>query len=132
MLDGWEARATALRPITELGALLRSRRQAARSVTVVVRTADQRDLAKTRRLRTSSAHTDELRQVVYAVLDVLGLQRARMRRIALVAEAVDAALAPTQLTLDLGREAAARGAGHRRSERALRAGHGGSGCRLRR
>ncbi|MGW6454831.1 DNA polymerase Y family protein [Streptomyces sp. NPDC055078] len=108
VLDGWEARATASRLATELGTLIRSRRQAARSVTVVVRTADQRDLTRTRRLPANSAHTDDLRQTVYAVLDGFGLQRARMRRITLVAEAVDAAQAPTQLTLDHRREARLR------------------------
>ncbi|WP_326762805.1 hypothetical protein OHB35_53030 [Streptomyces phaeochromogenes] len=107
-LDGWEVHAATLRLVTELAARLRSRGQAARSITVVVSMADRRDLSKTRALRAVSAHTDDLRLAVYGVLDGFGLQRARLRRIGLVADAVDAAQAHTQLTLDRAREARLR------------------------
>jgi DNA polymerase-4 len=109
MLDGWEVRAIALRLAAELGAHLRMRRQAVRSVTVAVRMADRRDLSKTRTLSAPSAHTDDLREAVYAVLDGFGLQRARMRRITVVGErVVDAASTHTQLTLDRARESRLR------------------------
>ncbi|WP_217574748.1 hypothetical protein [Streptomyces sp. GbtcB7] len=79
--------------------------QAARSVTVVVRMADRTDLSKARTLVAPSAHTDDLRHAVYDFLDGFGLQRARLRRLTLVAEAVDGGWAHTQLTLDGAREA---------------------------
>ncbi|WP_405959350.1 hypothetical protein [Streptomyces sp. NBC_00868] len=108
VLDGPQVRATALRLTTELAALLRSRGQAARTVTVAVRMADRSELAKPRTLPMASAHTDDVRRVVYEVLDGFGLQRARIRRIALTAQAVDGAQAPTQLTFDPVREARVR------------------------
>lgn len=108
VLDGPQVRATALRLTTELAALLRSRGQATRSVTVAVRMADRSELAKTRTLPMASAHTDDLRRAVYEVLDGFGLQRARIRRIALTAQTVDGAQAPTQLTFDPVREARVR------------------------
>ncbi|MEV4450597.1 DinB/UmuC family translesion DNA polymerase [Streptomyces mirabilis] len=105
VLDGFEVRSAALRLAAELGARLRSREQAARSVTVVVRMADRTDLSKARTLVAPSAHTDDLRHAVYDILDGFGLQRARLRRLTLVAEAVDGGWAHTQLTLDGAREA---------------------------
>ncbi|WP_443077985.1 DinB/UmuC family translesion DNA polymerase [Streptomyces sp. NBC_01450] len=83
----------------ELGARLRSCEQAARLVTVVVRMADRTDLSKARTLGAPSGHTDDLRRAVYGVLDGFGLQRARTRRLTLVAEPVDGGRAHTQLTL---------------------------------
>ncbi|WP_405510594.1 hypothetical protein OG323_37520 (plasmid) [Streptomyces cyaneofuscatus] len=105
VLDGPGLRATALRLATEVAARLRSRGPATRTITVTVRTADRRDLAKSRALPAASAHTDDVRQAVYAVLDAFGLQRARIRRLSLTAEAVNRAQAPTQLTFDPVREA---------------------------
>ncbi|MGW0704474.1 DNA polymerase Y family protein [Streptomyces sp. NPDC002643] len=108
-LDGVEIRAAALRLATELGARLRAHDQAARRVTVTLRMADRRELARTRTLPGPSAHTDDLRTAVYAVLDAHALQRARIRRLTLTAEnIVDATLAHTQLSLDRGREARLR------------------------
>ncbi|MGW1886343.1 DinB/UmuC family translesion DNA polymerase [Streptomyces sp. NPDC001970] len=108
VLDGRQVRAASLRLSAELGALMRSRRQAARSLTVAVRLADRQEISRSRRLASVSAHTDDLRQVVSGVLDGFGLQRARIRRVALTAEVVDAVHASTQLTLDQGREAQLR------------------------
>ncbi|WP_327672660.1 MULTISPECIES: hypothetical protein [unclassified Streptomyces] len=100
-LDGDEVRAAAERLVTELGARLRSQQRATRAVTVVVRMADGHDLSKTRTLRAPSGHTDDLRAAVCAVLNGFGLQRARIRRLTLVAEqVVDAGQAHTQLALD--------------------------------
>ncbi|MFC4607307.1 hypothetical protein ACFO9E_05670 [Streptomyces maoxianensis] len=108
VLDGPQMRAASLRLSAELGALLRSRRQAARALTLVVRLADGQDVTKFRSLPAASAHTDDLRQTVSSVLDGFGLQRARIRRVALTAQVVDAVHAHTQLTLDQGREARLR------------------------
>ena len=109
VLDGPQARAIALQLVTDLAARLRTRSQAARTVTVTVRMADQKELSKCRRLPAASAHTDDLLRTVRSILDFFGLQRARMRRITIVAEdVVDAGQAPTQLTLDRGREARLR------------------------
>ncbi|MBT2542884.1 hypothetical protein J7E99_19760 [Streptomyces sp. ISL-44] len=87
-------RATALRLTTERAAFLRSRGQAARTVTVTVRMADGSELAKTRTLPMASAHTDDVRRTVYGVLDGFWLQRARSRRVALMAQTVDGGQAP--------------------------------------
>ncbi|MCQ1579252.1 DNA polymerase Y family protein [Streptomyces parvus] len=108
VLDGAELRATVLRLAAEVAMRLRSRDQAARTVTVSLRTADRRDLVKTRTLSAASAHTDDLRQAVYTILDGFELQRARIRRISVAAEAVDSAQAPMQLTFDPVREARVR------------------------
>ncbi|MBV1942030.1 hypothetical protein [Streptomyces sp. BV286] len=105
VLDGFKVRSAALRLAAELGARLRAGERAARSVTVVVRMADRTEVSKARTLAAPSAHTDDLRRAVYGVLDGFGLQRARIRRLTLVAEAVDGGLAHTQLTLDGAREA---------------------------
>ncbi|MFC4610448.1 hypothetical protein ACFO9E_21965 [Streptomyces maoxianensis] len=48
VLDGPQMRAASLRLSAELGALLRSRRQAARALTLVVRLADKQEVIKSR------------------------------------------------------------------------------------
>ncbi|MET7484511.1 hypothetical protein [Streptomyces sp. NPDC005538] len=108
VLDGFEVRSAALRLAAELGARMRAGGGAARSVTVVVWMADRAQVSKTCTLAAPSAHTDDLRRAVYGVLDGFGLQRARILRLTLVAEAVDGGLAHTQLTLDGAREARLR------------------------
>ncbi|MET7780544.1 hypothetical protein ABZT28_33235 [Streptomyces sp. NPDC005388] len=108
VLDGPYARAALLRLVVDLGALLRSRGQAAKTITVVVGMVDKRDLSRTRSLPSSSAHTVDLRQAAHGIFDSFGLQRARMRRITLIVEAVDGVQAHTQLTLDRLREARLR------------------------
>ncbi|WP_425585725.1 hypothetical protein [Streptomyces longisporus] len=60
VLDGLQPRAAALQLVTDLAARLRTRSQAARTVTVTVRMADQKDLSKSRRLPAASAHSDDL------------------------------------------------------------------------
>jgi len=70
--------------------------------------ADRAALSKARTLVAPSAHTDDLRHAVSGVLDGFGLQRARIRRLTLVAEAVDGGRAHTQLTLDSAHRARLR------------------------
>ncbi|MFD5142847.1 hypothetical protein [Streptomyces sp. NPDC058401] len=66
-----------------------------------VRMAERREPAKPRTLLMASARTDDVRRVVYEARDGFGLQRARIRRIALTAQTVEGATqAPMQLTLD--------------------------------
>jgi DNA polymerase-4 len=108
-LDGAVVRACAARLVADLGTRLRTREQAARAVTVAIRMADRAGLTRTRVLPAPSAHTEDLRETVYRILDGFGLQRARIRRITLTAEdLLDIGRAPTQLTLDRGREARLR------------------------
>ncbi|MBT2369157.1 hypothetical protein J7E88_28535 [Streptomyces sp. ISL-10] len=99
----------------ELGERLRGRRQAAKAVTLTVTFADRTQLHRSRRLSGGpSAHTDDLRDAAYEMYRALGLQRARVRAVALrCEELVDAAAAFEQLSFDANRE-------HRlRAERAV-------------
>ncbi|NWF30927.1 hypothetical protein HW130_32575 [Streptomyces sp. PKU-EA00015] len=90
----------------ELGERLRGRRQAAKAVTLTVTFADRTQLHRSRRLPGGpSAHTDDLRDAAYEVYRSLGLQRARVRAVALRCEQlVDAATVAEQLSFDVGRE----------------------------
>ncbi|MFF1261150.1 MULTISPECIES: hypothetical protein [unclassified Streptomyces] len=104
VLDGDQVRSSAARLAAGLGSRLRHQRQAARSITVMVRLADGQTVSRTRSLVEPSGHTDDLRAAMYAVLDGFGLQRARIRRLTLVAEQiVDAEQAYTQLAFDPSR-----------------------------
>ncbi|MGW1752358.1 DinB/UmuC family translesion DNA polymerase [Streptomyces sp. NPDC002092] len=101
VLDGDQVRATAARLAADLGGRLPGEQQAAGAVTVIVRLADGQTAFRTRTLAEPSGHTDDLRQVVYAVLDGFALQRARIRRLSLTAERiVDAEQSYTQLAFD--------------------------------
>ncbi|MER6738715.1 DNA polymerase Y family protein [Streptomyces puniciscabiei] len=83
----------------DLGASLRASGQIATGVTCTIRYADS---SATRRSRTLQ-HTILLARAAYAVYDSLGLQRARVRGIALRADALRPAdQATRQLTLDAG------------------------------
>jgi DNA polymerase-4 len=90
----------------ELGERLRTRRQAAKAVTMTVTFADRTQIHRSRQLPGgSSAHTDDLRDVAYDMYRALGLQRARVRAVALRCEQlVDAAAASEQLSFDADRE----------------------------
>lgn len=90
----------------ELGERLRTRRQAAKAVTMTVTFADRTQLHRSRQLPGGpSAHTDDLRDVAYDMYRALGLQRARARAVALRCEQlVDAAAACEQLSFDADRE----------------------------
>ncbi|MER7950029.1 hypothetical protein ABTY59_21825 [Streptomyces sp. NPDC096079] len=85
----------------ELGARLRTEAQVCRSLAVTVRYADRSSTTRSRTLPEPTGHTAALTALAYAVHDSLGLQRARVRGIALRAEGLrDAEGAAHQLSLD--------------------------------
>ncbi|MGW2016771.1 DinB/UmuC family translesion DNA polymerase [Streptomyces sp. NPDC001927] len=92
--------------VFELGDRIRGRDQIAGGLTLAVRLADGSSVQRSRRLPQPSAHTEDLRTGALRLLDALACQRARIRRLTLIADA----LAPadqgpgTQLSLDHSRE----------------------------
>ncbi|MET9379037.1 hypothetical protein ABZX98_33705 [Streptomyces sp. NPDC002992] len=70
----------------ELGARMRTEKQVCRSLTVTVRYADRSTTTRTRTLPEPTAHSAALTALAYAIHDSFGLQRARVRGIALRAE----------------------------------------------
>jgi DNA polymerase-4 len=87
----------------DLGARLRASGQIATGVTCTVRYADLSASRRSRTLPEATQHTVILARAAYAVYDSLGLQRARVRSIALRADALRPAdRAARQLTLDAG------------------------------
>ncbi|MEU8964481.1 hypothetical protein AB0C89_22620 [Streptomyces sp. NPDC048491] len=75
----------------ELGVRLRGSGQACRSLTLTVRYADRSTTTRTRGLREPTAHSPALADLARALHAALGLQRARVRGIALRAEGLMAA-----------------------------------------
>ncbi|MFF1678376.1 hypothetical protein ACFVYG_20345 [Streptomyces sp. NPDC058256] len=87
----------------DLGAGLRASGQIATGLTCTVRYTDLSSTRRTRTLPEATPHTVLLARAAYAVYESLGLQRARVRTIALRAEALRPAKRATrQLTLDAG------------------------------
>ncbi|MYQ96735.1 hypothetical protein GTY20_38675 [Streptomyces sp. SID4946] len=87
----------------DLGARLRASGQIATGVTCTVRYADLSATRRSRTLPEATQHTVLLARAAYAVYDSLGLQRARVRSIALRADTLRPADRATgQLTLDSG------------------------------
>ncbi|MGW2891869.1 DNA polymerase Y family protein [Streptomyces griseoruber] len=87
----------------DLGARLRATDQIATGVTCTIRYADLSATRRSRTLPEATQHTVLLARTAYAVYDSLGLQRARVRSIALRADALRPAdRATRQLTLDAG------------------------------
>ncbi|MFJ9828080.1 DNA polymerase thumb domain-containing protein [Streptomyces sp. NPDC101160] len=85
----------------ELGARMRTEHQVCRSLTVTVRYADRTTSSRTRALREPTAHSRELTALAYAIHGSFGLQRARVRGLALRAEGLTPAEhAAHQLTFD--------------------------------
>lgn len=85
----------------ELGARMRTEHQVCRSLTVTVRYADRTTSSRTRALREPTAHSRDLTALAYAIHDSFGLQRARVRGLALRAEGLaPAEHAAHQLTFD--------------------------------
>ncbi|OEV06443.1 DNA polymerase Y family protein, partial [Streptomyces nanshensis] len=108
-LDAGERRRALLTLADELGFRMRTGGQAARALTLTVRYADRTVTTRRRRLAEPSAHTPSLTAVAYALHDGLGLQRARVRAVALRAEELmPAELAARQLSLDPREEKARR------------------------
>ncbi|MEV7541076.1 hypothetical protein [Streptomyces sp. NPDC089915] len=105
-LDGPHARAALLALVVRLGAQLRGRRQAARSLCLTLQFAGGTRWERSRRLTEPSAHDEDLRTLAYRLMDAAGLQRARLTGMVLRAEDLTAARSVTrQLSLDPVREA---------------------------
>ncbi len=100
-LDQTVQRATLLHLAHELGSALRTREQVAASLTLTVRYADQATTTRTRRLPEATAHSPALSEAAYRLHTALGLQRARVRGIALRVDQISPAdQSSQQLTLD--------------------------------
>lgn len=108
-LDSERRRGALLALADDLGARLRTSRQAARALTLTVRYADRSTTSRTRRLPEPTAHGPTLTEAAYALHTSLGLQRARVRSVALRAEDLcRAELATRQLMFDPGDDKAHR------------------------
>ncbi|MET8855537.1 hypothetical protein [Streptomyces sp. NPDC004579] len=104
-LDGAPVRATLLDLVVRLAALLRSRGQVARALTLTLAFAGGTRWETTRRLPEASAHDEDLRVLAYRAMDAAGLQRARLVSLALRGEDLVAADAVAeQISLDDRRE----------------------------
>ncbi|UCM87103.1 DNA polymerase Y family protein [Streptomyces marincola] len=100
-LDAGQRRRALLTLADDLGHRLRGAGQAARTLTLTVRYADRSTTVRSRTLAEPTAHTPALAGAAYALHDALGLQRARVRAVALRAEDLaDAAHTTRQLSLD--------------------------------
>ncbi|GAA3086343.1 hypothetical protein GCM10020000_86240 [Streptomyces olivoverticillatus] len=105
VLDPGLLRAALVRLAVDVGETLRSRRQVARAVTLVVGFAGDGQVTRSRTLREPSAHTENLRAVLHDAFDSLALQRARVRSVAARAEDLCSADASAeQVTFDTARE----------------------------
>ncbi|MER5810605.1 hypothetical protein ABT143_20840 [Streptomyces sp. NPDC002033] len=105
-LDGPHARAALLALVVRLGAGLRGRHQAARSLSLTLQFAGGTRWEKSRRLPEASGHDEDLRTLAYRLMDAAGLQRARLTGMVLRAEdLIGAAGTSRQLSLDPAREA---------------------------
>ncbi|WP_236719117.1 DNA polymerase Y family protein [Wenjunlia vitaminophila] len=85
----------------DLGAELRGTGQVAHALTLVVRYADRSTTTRSRALPDPANSTAALTRCAYRLQDALGLQRARVRAVALRADGLTpAATTPAQLSLD--------------------------------
>ncbi|MFF4488569.1 hypothetical protein ACFY0F_19095 [Streptomyces sp. NPDC001544] len=85
----------------ELGARLRALEKVCRTLTLTVRYADRSSTTRTRTLKEPTAHSAALTRTAYGMYEALGLQRARVRALALRAEGLTPAdQASHQLTFD--------------------------------
>ncbi|GGN40927.1 DNA polymerase Y family protein [Streptomyces fuscichromogenes] len=85
----------------DLGARLRTSNQIASGLTCTIHYADRSSTRRNRVLSEATQHTVLLARAAYAIYNSLGLQRARVRSIALRADALRPVdLATRQLTLD--------------------------------
>ncbi|MFE6713896.1 hypothetical protein [Streptomyces sp. NPDC057695] len=85
-----------------IGAVLRSERQVAQGLTLAATYADRSHTTRTRSLAAATAHGPALAATARDLLASLGLQRARVRTLALRAERLQPAETATQqLTLDI-------------------------------
>lgn len=108
-LDAGRRRGALLSLADELGSRARSGGQVVRALTLTVRYADRSATTRTRTLGEPTAHGPTLAEAAYALHAALGLQRARVRSVALRAEGLSRAdLATHQLTFDPSDEKARR------------------------
>ncbi|MFF7165963.1 hypothetical protein ACFZBP_32095 [Streptomyces sp. NPDC008086] len=100
-LDPDRHRRALLSAADELGARLRALDKVCRTLTLTVRYADRSSMTRSRTLKEPTAHSAALTKVAYGMYEALGLQRARVRALALRAEGLDPAeQASYQLTFD--------------------------------
>ncbi|MFI1925363.1 MULTISPECIES: DNA polymerase thumb domain-containing protein [unclassified Streptomyces] len=100
-LDPDRHRRALLSAAGELGARLRAVEKVCRTLTLTVRYADRSATTRSRTLGEPTAHSAALTRTAYGLYEALGLQRARVRAIALRAEALGPAdQASHQLTFD--------------------------------
>lgn len=100
-LDPAEHRRALLSAAEELGTRLRALEKVCRTLTLTVRYADRSTTTRSRTLREPTAHSRALTDTAYRMYEGLGLQRARVRGIALRAEGLGPADQAThQLTFD--------------------------------
>ncbi|MEW2415610.1 hypothetical protein AB0953_18085 [Streptomyces sp. NPDC046866] len=108
-LDPVRHRRALLSLTEELGARLRMRNQVCRAVSLTVRCADRTTLTRTRTLAEPTAHSAALTEAAYSLHAGLGLQRARVRALALRVEGLaPAERAAHQLSFDPQDEKARR------------------------
>jgi nucleotidyltransferase/DNA polymerase involved in DNA repair len=100
-LDPDRHRRALLSAAEELGARLRAVEKVCRTLTLTVRYADRSATTRSRTLKEPTAHSADLTRTAYALYEALGLQRARVRAIALRVEGLTPAeQASHQLTFD--------------------------------
>ncbi|WP_406167090.1 DNA polymerase thumb domain-containing protein [Streptomyces sp. NBC_00996] len=100
-LDPSPHRRALLSAAEELGTRLRALEKVCRTLTLTVRYADRSTTTRSRTLKEPTAHSSTLTDTAYRMYEALGLQRARVRAIALRAEGLTPAeQASYQLTFD--------------------------------
>ncbi|MFF7355550.1 MULTISPECIES: DNA polymerase Y family protein [Streptomyces] len=100
-LDPGRHRRALLSAAEELGGRLRAVEKVCRTLTLTVRYADRSSTTRSRTLREPTAHSAALTEAAYGMYEALGLQRARVRALALRAEGLAPAdQASHQLTFD--------------------------------
>ncbi|MFE8945783.1 hypothetical protein [Streptomyces sp. NPDC007856] len=100
-LDPGRHRRALLSAAEELGARLRAVRKVCRTLTLTVRYADRSSTTRSRTLKEPTAHSAALTRAAYGMYEALGLQRARVRALALRVEGLAPAdQASHQLTFD--------------------------------
>ncbi|MFJ4327058.1 DNA polymerase thumb domain-containing protein [Streptomyces tricolor] len=100
-LDPDRHRRALLSAAEEIGARLRAVEKVCRTLTLTVRYADRSATTRSRTLKEPTAHSAALTRAAYGMYEALGLQRARVRALALRAEGLTPAEeASYQLTFD--------------------------------
>ncbi|MET8951373.1 DNA polymerase Y family protein [Streptomyces sp. NPDC004393] len=100
-LDPARHRRALLSAAEELGSRLRNLERVSRTLTLTVRYADRSSTTRSRTLAEPTAHSAALTAEAYRMYEALGLQRARVRAVALRAEGLTSAEQAThQLTFD--------------------------------